>query len=269
MLSMGGAAGIAHLGAIEAIRASNLPVRCVVGTSMGAVVGGLYARFPGGDTTRLFLDFTHRYETQTRTEAHARGGTGAVVGLLFGLATGGTGLALAATTGGGLYLGASSTDRISHRRFVGALNETLQHSTFAELPVPLRTLYQHREENSLGVTVDEHGSVAESVGRSTANPFFFRDLNPRSMQSFDPGSDRVAAVPVRAACDAFPDAQLLVINVTSEPAVREQGLRCPVTEVRVDVGSVRAEDVFHDGPAFRQLVARGRAATEAQLREMN
>lgn len=43
VLSGGGARGIAHIGVLKVLEENNVPVDIVVGTSMGAIVGGLYA----------------------------------------------------------------------------------------------------------------------------------------------------------------------------------------------------------------------------------
>lgn len=43
VLSGGGAKGMAHIGALKVIEQSGVPIDIVVGTSMGAIVGGLYA----------------------------------------------------------------------------------------------------------------------------------------------------------------------------------------------------------------------------------
>lgn len=43
VLSGGGAKGIAHIGVIQALEENDIPVDYVTGTSMGAIVGGLYA----------------------------------------------------------------------------------------------------------------------------------------------------------------------------------------------------------------------------------
>jgi NTE family protein len=43
VLSGGGARGAAHVGVIEALEKLHIPVDCIVGTSMGAIVGGLYS----------------------------------------------------------------------------------------------------------------------------------------------------------------------------------------------------------------------------------
>ena len=43
VLSGGGAKGIAHIGLIKALEENDIPIDCVVGTSMGAIIGSLYA----------------------------------------------------------------------------------------------------------------------------------------------------------------------------------------------------------------------------------
>ncbi len=43
VLSGGGAKGLAHIGVIKALEESNIPIDYIAGTSMGAIIGGLYA----------------------------------------------------------------------------------------------------------------------------------------------------------------------------------------------------------------------------------
>ncbi len=43
VLSGGGARGLAHIGVLEVLQRLRVPVDCIAGTSMGAIVGGLYA----------------------------------------------------------------------------------------------------------------------------------------------------------------------------------------------------------------------------------
>ncbi|MFA8436293.1 MAG: patatin-like phospholipase family protein [Marinifilaceae bacterium] len=43
VLSGGGAKGMAHIGLIRALEENNIPIDCIAGTSIGAIVGGLYA----------------------------------------------------------------------------------------------------------------------------------------------------------------------------------------------------------------------------------
>lgn len=53
VLSGGGAKGIAHIGVIRALEDNNIPIDYIAGTSMGAIVGGLYA---AGYTTDEMMD---------------------------------------------------------------------------------------------------------------------------------------------------------------------------------------------------------------------
>src|ERR1700690_471661 len=43
VLSGGGARGMAHIGVLKVLEELQVPIDCIAGTSMGAVVGGLYA----------------------------------------------------------------------------------------------------------------------------------------------------------------------------------------------------------------------------------
>ncbi len=55
MLGGGGARGAAHIGLLKVIERERIPVDCIVGTSMGAVVGGLYAAGYGADEIESIL----------------------------------------------------------------------------------------------------------------------------------------------------------------------------------------------------------------------
>ena len=50
VLSGGGAKGTAHIGALKVIEKAGIPIDYVVGTSMGAIVGGLCHRVYSGAT---------------------------------------------------------------------------------------------------------------------------------------------------------------------------------------------------------------------------
>lgn len=54
VLSGGGAKGLAHIGVIKALEEENIPIDYITGTSMGAIVGGLYA---SGYTPDEMIDF--------------------------------------------------------------------------------------------------------------------------------------------------------------------------------------------------------------------
>ena len=43
VLSGGGAKGLSHIGVLKALEENNIPVDYICGTSMGAIIGGLYS----------------------------------------------------------------------------------------------------------------------------------------------------------------------------------------------------------------------------------
>ena len=43
VLSGGGAKGVTHIGVLKALEENNIPIDYIAGTSMGAIIGGLYA----------------------------------------------------------------------------------------------------------------------------------------------------------------------------------------------------------------------------------
>ena len=43
VFSGGGAKGLAHIGVLKALEENNIPIDYIVGTSMGAIIGGMYA----------------------------------------------------------------------------------------------------------------------------------------------------------------------------------------------------------------------------------
>lgn len=62
VLSGGGAKGIAHIGVIKALEENNIPIDYITGTSMGAIVGGLYAcGYTTGEMMEMLLSKDFAY----------------------------------------------------------------------------------------------------------------------------------------------------------------------------------------------------------------
>ena len=56
VLSGGGSRGVAHIGVIRALEENGVPIDYIAGTSMGAIIGGLYAAgYSPDDMEKLFL----------------------------------------------------------------------------------------------------------------------------------------------------------------------------------------------------------------------
>ena len=234
VLSSGGTRGVAELGAVAAIRQARLPIDCVVGTSVGALVGALYASAPEQDTTARFKRLTDAYVAETEREAASRGvGAGLALAAVASVFSGGM-LAPATAAVGGYLLGAASTTRADRGRFEQVLRTELAGARIEALPKPFATMHHERAGEGLRLVIDRSGDLAGAVGASVANPFVFEDVDVTSAPALDPGSDRLAATPVEDACRLFPDSNLLVVNVSGTPAVRGDSARCPMREVLID-----------------------------------
>ena len=71
-LSGGGAKGFAHIGILQALDSAGLKVDYVTGTSMGSVVGGLYAAGYSGDSIEAIartLDWNLLFSTSPQLHA--------------------------------------------------------------------------------------------------------------------------------------------------------------------------------------------------------
>lgn len=247
VLSAGGTRGVAELGALAAVRRARLPISCVVGTSVGALVGALYASAPEADTTARFHHLTSAYVDETRRDAQVRGvGAGLALGALATALSGGALLPATAALGG-YVLGAATVSQAHRGRFERVLEAELGGVRIEALPTAFATLHHERDGAGLRVVVDSSGNLARAVGASIANPFVFDDVDVTRAPALDPGSDRLAAIPVDEACRLFPASNLLVVNVSGAPALRTAAATtCPIREVMIEVV----------GPAPESLLAR-------------
>jgi predicted acylesterase/phospholipase RssA len=257
VLSVGSFRGLAHVGAIEAIEESGLGIDCVVGNSMGALVGSIYASAPGEPLAPRTKAFLAAYVAETERAAQSRALGGA---LILGLLTGGLGGALA-----GAGVGAATVDRVDHGRVVTVLRGFVNGVEIEELPLDYVTFYLKREGSGIALIDATQGDLATAVGHSIANPFIFEQLQMSRAPGIDPGADRVSATPVEDACRLFPDARLIAVNVTGTPVFHSAAMRCPLLEIRVDVGEVNEEAIARGGPQLDRVVTTGREATTAAL----
>lgn len=136
VLSGGGARGIAHIGVLKALEEMQVPVDCIAGTSMGAVVGGLYASgYSPADIEALVRDtnwseaFTDRPSRRYQTMRQKQLDSGFLIPHRVGMNGGEIQLPLGAIEGQHL-------DQILHRAMLAAKDI----SNFNKLPIPFRAV---------------------------------------------------------------------------------------------------------------------------------
>lgn len=169
-LGGGGARGIAHISVLRTLEELRIPIDCVAGTSMGALVGGLYASgmsvdemeqlVVSTDWKRLFDDSLERPERSFRRKQDDRDS----------LATVGVGI-----KAGGIKL---SPGLLQGERILAMFERsTLQVSAiddFDRLPIPYRAVAT--DLNTGEAVVLDHGSLAMAMRASMSLPGVFQPV---------------------------------------------------------------------------------------------
>jgi NTE family protein len=181
VLSGGGARGMAHVGVIKVLERERIPIDCIVGTSMGAVVGSLYAsglsateietRLRALDWDTMFVDRIDRSVFPARRKAEdrsflAKGG--------FGLRDGGLGLPPSVFEGQRLALALRA-----------ALLPSAGIDDFDALPIPFRAIGTDLETGD-AVAMDR-GDLVNAVRASMAVPGAFAPVSYGERSLIDGG----------------------------------------------------------------------------------
>lgn len=236
VLSVGELKGIAHIGAIKALEEAAASIDCVVGNSMGSLIGALYASAPREDTSARFRALTAAYATASREAAGPLG----------------------------LYAFFDPRfHRMSLARMTVELDRFLGGMTIESTPIRFATAGQRPSNRE--VVYATSGNLARAVSDSIANPLVFGDVD-LSRPMVDPGLDQISATPISAACHLFPAHRIIAINVTRSQPLLVQGTDCPVLPVTAYPGDV-GETVLTSPREFDRVVAVGYEATRRALAE--
>ncbi|TQM12114.1 NTE family protein [Pseudoxanthomonas sp. 3HH-4] len=180
-LGGGGARGIAHLSVLRMLEQQRVPIDCIAGTSMGALVGGLYASgmsvddmeqlLASSDWKQLFDDSLSRPERSFRRKQDDRDG----------LATVGVGISRTS-----LKL---SPGMLQGQRILAMFeNSTLRASAvtdFDRLHIPFRAVAT--DLNSGHAVVLDHGSLALAMRASMSLPGIFQPVEIEGRVLLDGG----------------------------------------------------------------------------------
>jgi NTE family protein len=225
VLGGGGARGAAHIGVLKVLERERVPIDCVTGTSMGAIVGGLYAAgysadeiasvLQGIDWKDMFRDDPPRQELPMRRKDDELRFLG---GIELGLKDGKIALPRGVIQGQKLQL--------LLRRL---LLSTLDLRDFDQLPIPFRSVATDIASGEKQVFGD--GDLAMAIRASMSVPAAFAPIRYRGRLLVDGGiADNVPVDVARALGRAgAPDGagvRLIVVNV-SEPLTAEDQLDSP------------------------------------------
>ncbi len=211
VLSGGGAKGLAHAGAIKALEENNIPIDCITGTSMGALVGAFYA---SGYTAEEIVSLGLSKSLQDWVKNIPKSKYSYLqkeddfdpswLTLKFSIDS-----SFSATLGTTL-----SDDYVLNfalaKEFASATK--LSHNNFDSLFVPYRaTASEIFTEQKV---VLKSGNLFEAARASMAVPFFYRPIRINNQLLFDGGIYN--NFPVKTAKEAFNPDVIIGVNVASK-----------------------------------------------------
>lgn len=207
VLSGGGARGFAHVAVLEALEAHRIPVDFIAGTSMGAVVGALYAsglsaadvrsQLLAMDWTGILTDVTERDERSFRNKSFEGRN---FLGLDLGVSPDGLKLPLAALKGQKLALVLN-----------GLTLETAALTDFDRFPIPFRAVTTDLASGEARVL--REGSLATALRASMAVPVVFSPVEIDERLYVDGGVAN--NLPINVARDMGAD-RLIVVDTSSQ-----------------------------------------------------
>lgn len=208
VLSGGGARGMAHIGVLKVLEQLRVPVDCVVGTSMGAIVGAAYARglsaealethATDADWPRIFSSAHDRREqpySQKDDVAERR------AALELGISRRGLELPRGVAGGQGL-----------DRYLIELAGGARPLAAFDELPLPFRSVATDLESGAMRVFAD--GPLWEAMRASMSVPGVFAPLEVEGRLLVDGGLVRNLPVDIgRALCGDV----VIAVNLGTPP----------------------------------------------------
>jgi NTE family protein len=217
VLGGGGARGAAHIGVLKVLERERIPIDCITGTSMGAIVGGLYAAgykadeieavLAGIDWKDMFNDDPPREELPMRRKEDELRFLG---GIELGLRDGKIALPRGVIQGQKLQL--------LLRRL---LLSTLRTQSFDDLPIPFRSVAT--DIGSGEKVVFARGDLPMAIRASMSVPAAFAPIRYQGHLLVDGGI--VDNVPIEEA-RKLGGTRLIVVNV-GQPLAAEDQLKSP------------------------------------------
>ncbi|HEY3431699.1 MAG TPA: patatin-like phospholipase family protein [Rhodocyclaceae bacterium] len=212
VLSGGGARGIAHIGVLRILEQQHIPIHCIAGTSMGAIVGGLYAAgYSADELERIVrdLDWSEQFDDKPprreRSQQQKDEDFDFPVSLELGYGDGKLRLPKGTVGGVGFErMLARMTQRVS------AINN------FDHLPIPFRAVATDMVSGE-GVVFD-HGNLARVMRASMSVPGAFAPIDVEGRVFGDGGM--VANLPVDVARAMGADV-IIAVNIGTPLASRE------------------------------------------------
>jgi NTE family protein len=211
-LSGGGARGLAHIGVLKVLGELRVPVHCVTGTSMGAVVGGVFASgvspaqmadtVTKTDWNQVFSDRPPRAEVSTRRKIDDYK---PLIAPEFGLGRDGIALPKGVLSG------------VSIESYLRLLTGPAITNDFGSLPVPFRAVAADIVTGE--AVVLERGSISQAMRASMSVPGAMAPVEIDGRLLVDGGI--VNNLPIDEARKLCADT-VIAVNISTPPLKREE-----------------------------------------------
>lgn len=213
-LSGGGGKGMAHIGVLKVLEERDIPIAGIVGTSMGAIIGGLYAvGYSAGEIEGLIaeLDLAAMLSDRALPELVPAGEEEAMMRRPL--------LRLSFDEEGKLVgpKGGLSAVRLLNE-IADIVAQRAQAVDFYELPIPFAAVATDLETGE--AVVLRRGNLASAMRASMAIPGLFEPWSYEGKLLVDGGL--VANVPVRIAKEIFPGYPVVAVDVSGDLAGKEE-----------------------------------------------
>jgi NTE family protein len=235
-LGSGAALGLAHIGVLKVFEREQIPVDIVAGSSVGALIGGLWATgVSAEELEQMAVRFKNPWDVR-RLFVLDLGipaislPVGALAGVLLGWLAGfwaGLFFGCVVTVTVGVVLGPLAGGPIQGAKLMAKLEEDFRGKTFEETRVPL--LVVAANPMTRGEVIFDSGSIAQAVRASVSIPGIFKPVIHRGRVCLDGGV--VNPVPVSVlkragakhviAVNVFPTSEELRADVEQQRLRRE------------------------------------------------
>ena len=280
VLSGGGTKGLAHIGVLEVLERENIPIAAIVGTSMGAIIGGLYASGNNAAEMRKIIsgfDFMEIISNRSSVE---------VVDLSYNKPP---------TSGSAMfnvYMDAQKELRgnrgmLRAKSLYGFLNEmttSVRVTDFNLLPIPFATIATDLETGEAVILRD--GNLASALRASLSIPGIFEPWERNGRLLVDGGLR--ANLPVLEAKKMFPGHPVVAVNLSAEGITKNRVKLRSFVEVmaqtidilmdeQINVNAAAADLVINpkvkdfgilQSDGYDEIIARGIAAAEPMVEKL-
>jgi NTE family protein len=208
VLSGGGSRGVAHVGVLKALEKNHIPIDLIVGTSIGGLVGGLYASGYSTEQLQTLVDTTNWGEVLSFTDEADRttmfvGQKQAADKNLLTIRFDG----LTPVIPSSLSSGQRLTNFINQLALQGIYHPN---QSFDDLKIPFRAVATDLVSGKRMVLAS--GNLAEALRASITVPLLYSTVKRDSLQLTDGGL--ISNIPVEVACEMNMDI-IIAVDVSS------------------------------------------------------